>query len=230
MHALQVYADALATEAPMMFLTNRDVTVFMHRSPDVLDNTIWVSAPVWWDQCPRVAWLYALQQAAQLRSRKQILPRLLVPRSGACHRITLRKQEAAQQQQLAAGGHQGAMIASRKRQRPAEQHTLSLASSARRKRPRTAEQHPDQPNASACNMPQRSRQSLQMQGSSNEGHEEGGQPFPMAWEAEQADLDEEDILPLSALGEEIVELWEGDCGYTLKVRPPPFASQLCACD
>ncbi len=205
-----------------MFLTNYHATVFMHRSPDVLDNRIWVSAPVWWDQNPYVAWLYALQQAEQLSSQKQCLPRLLLPFTGAsCH---ARPPQAKAQQE------QGAMTASRKRQRPAEQHISSLASSARRTRPRTAEQHPAQHDASPGSMPERGRQSLRMQAGSDEGHEEDNQRSPIAREAEHsAGLDAGDILPLSALGEKIVELWDGELGHAYKVRHPPSPVLLCTC-
>ena len=209
-----------------MFISSYHVTVFMRRSPDVLDNRIWVSAPVWWDQNPRVAWLHALQQAEQLGSQKQSLPRLLVPFTGACSRITPQLQL---QQQPAAGGHQRALPALRKRRRPAEHHVIGPTSSSRRTRPRTAEQHSAQHGSSAGSLPQRALQSRRLQASSDEGKEEDkdSQPSFMAREAKlPAGLDAEDILPLSALGEKIVELCYDNHRHILKVRHPPFPVSL----
>ena len=78
LHALQAYADAVLDEAPLLVLTDYNVTIFLRRSGDVKDNRLWASEPVWADQQSppaRAAWLNALQQAHKLRFLKPMLPR-----------------------------------------------------------------------------------------------------------------------------------------------------------
>ena len=82
LNGLQVYGDGVMDEAPLLILTNYHVTFFLRRSATVVDKRLWASPAVWWDQTeppPRVCWLYALQQAEQLRQLKALLLRVAVP-------------------------------------------------------------------------------------------------------------------------------------------------------
>ena len=81
-NGLQVYGDGVMDEAPLLILTNYHVTFFLRRSATVVDKRLWASPAVWWNQTeppPRVCWLYALQQAEQLRQLKASLLRVAVP-------------------------------------------------------------------------------------------------------------------------------------------------------
>ena len=77
-------------EAALLVHTNYHVTYSLRRSDDVLEMCLWASPAVLSDQTdppPRVCWLYALQQAAQLQQRKASLPRGAVPRTLEGHAL-----------------------------------------------------------------------------------------------------------------------------------------------
>ena len=82
--ALQAFGDAVFDKAPLVALTNYDVTIFLKRSQDVKDKRLWASEPIWFDDTsppPQVFWLYGLQTAHQLQGWKERLPRADVPAS-----------------------------------------------------------------------------------------------------------------------------------------------------
>lgn len=82
LHASQAYGDAVLDEAPIFFVTNYHVTVFLKRSTDVMDKRIWASEPIWfdWTDPPaRACWVHLLQLAVQMQPLKRSLPRVVVP-------------------------------------------------------------------------------------------------------------------------------------------------------
>lgn len=146
----QVYGDAVLEEAPLLILSNYNVTLFMKRSEDVQDKRLWVSTPIWWDSTDpsvRVCWLYALQQALEMKSWKAKLPSRLVPPTlvedpilhqqlPAAEDPTVQQQLPAaegptvQQQLPAADMHQPARYSLRKRPR-LQQNIPSTAASSK---------------------------------------------------------------------------------------------------
>ena len=134
--ALQAYADAVLDEAPLLVLTDYNVTVFLRRSGDVKDNRLWASELVWADQHnppARAAWLNALQEAHKLRLLKQMLPRAGVPHTLEAHQTQPRQQQPETQRQQAASeslvprelraASNGSAAHSRKRKRAEIQQT-----------------------------------------------------------------------------------------------------------
>ncbi|CAL5224743.1 g7476 [Coccomyxa viridis] len=78
----EAFGDAVFDKAPLLALTNYDVTIFLKRSQDVKDKRLWASEPIWFDDTsppPQVFWLYGLQTAHQLQGWKERLPRADVP-------------------------------------------------------------------------------------------------------------------------------------------------------
>ena len=56
-------------EAPLLILSNYDVTIFLKRAKHVMDKRLWASPPVWWDsQRPsaRCSWLRFFQVGASM--------------------------------------------------------------------------------------------------------------------------------------------------------------------
>lgn len=99
MHALQAYGDAVLDEAPIFFLTNYHVTVFLKRSADVMDKRIWASEPIWYDRIhppARACWVHGLQLAQQMQPLKRSLPRVVVPPTVEGYIIQQRPQQQVQ--------------------------------------------------------------------------------------------------------------------------------------
>ena len=81
---LQAYGDAVVDEAPLLFISNYECTVFLKRSVHVYNKTLWASEPIWWDQQHPSAcacWLQFLHLADEMQDRKPKLLRREVPRT-----------------------------------------------------------------------------------------------------------------------------------------------------
>ena len=118
LHALQAYGDAVLDEAPIFFLTNYQVTVFLKRSADVMDKRIWASDPIWFDQTnppARACWVHGLRLAEQMEPLKRNLPRAVVPPTLEGYLIQLRPQQAHHSDNQAA--HADSVSARRVRRR-----------------------------------------------------------------------------------------------------------------
>ncbi len=83
---LQVYGDAIIDEAPLLFVSNYHVTVFLKRSEHVQNKQLWASEPIWWNRqhpSARSCWLRFLQVAKEMQDIKLKLPRMVVPRTAS---------------------------------------------------------------------------------------------------------------------------------------------------
>lgn len=81
---LQAHGDAVIDEAPLLFVSNYNCTVFLKRSEHVHNKTRWAFEPVWWDQQHPSAsscWLKFLCVADEMQDTKPRLARMVVPRT-----------------------------------------------------------------------------------------------------------------------------------------------------
>ena len=210
----QVFGDAVIDEAPLLILTNYHVTVFLKRSDDARDKQLWASAPIWYDQTdppPRACWAHGLQQAAELRSLKQKLPRALVPPTAKGSR-TQRSMQQAQGQQAAADRAGGARASSR--QRAAAQRADEAGSSARPMR--------------ACTIQARARLEASI-GPKGKGRQvdRHSPPEPLPAAGELADAAAEETLTFAELGLTGELLGGGQHGHTLKVSHLLTVTPVC---
>ena len=208
-------------EAPFIFLTSYDVTIFMRRQPDVRDKRILVSEPVWWNQrrpCPRICWLHMLELAAELDGTKLMLPRMLVPGTGVGCCIEsgylgqlgssfMRKMQRLPEQAAQPGMSQCTLAQSvcsvfpRKSPRTAAQRAGRRDTASLRQSGLPAAQQAAQP-CSSC--PRNGKRAAE---------EQADQPRMTYVQSPNV----EEVVPLSWLGEKLEELGPGRHGHTLKV-------------
>lgn len=220
-------------EAPLLILTNYHVTISLRRSYDVQDNRLWASEPIWFDQSDppsRACWVYALQQAEELRELKRRLPRAAVPPTiEGCH-IKPRQQQAHRQRQQIAAEQQAAEASSAgssKRQCTEEQQPYVHGSSAHPAWERTAEEQAGEPSSSG--RPLRRRRARSSTGRGYKGTEAHFPPEAQPAAASLSPPEVQEMVSLSELGLTDELLGAGQFGYTFKVSlcAPEILCRLC---